>query len=372
MSTEHSSNASPTNAPAVAVTVKSLLASANYQKSFEKVLGERAPQFMASVANLAANTGLKDADPKSVVGSAFIAATLDLPVDRNLGFAHIVAYNQNVKLADGSWVKKKVAQFQMGYKGFIQLALRTGKYISLNDVVIPEGVLINFDPLTGALDLDWSKKKSDDAIGYAFFFKLENGFSKTVYWSHEKVLAHAKRFSKAFSKADSPWQTSFDAMALKTLIKFGLSRYGILSIQMQGALAADQAVKPDVDSALEFPDSNIVDLNDDDEAQTGAVKPAASLGLGTVDKQPPPPAPVKVAPPSAGEAQIQKKLLNEAEGLALDLDMNLDDLRALAGLAPEVKWKDTPVLVAGDLVAGLRQKLADKQHAAREAAKKAE
>src|SRR5436190_15828446 len=154
------------------LSVKGLLARTDYQTRFKEVMGTRAPQFMASICNAANQPHLAECEPRSVIAAAFVAATLDLPIDKNLGFAHIVPY-------------KGVAQFQMGYKGFIQLALRTGQYRTINDCIIPDGVLQSYDELTGELDVDWSKRKSDTAVGYACFFELTNGFRKTLYWPRE-------------------------------------------------------------------------------------------------------------------------------------------------------------------------------------------
>lgn len=203
--------------------IKALLNSYSVKKRFEEILEKRAPQYMSSIINLVnSDTNLQKCDPMSVISSAMVAATLDLPVDKNLGYAWIVPYGNR-------------AQFQLGYKGYVQLALRTGKYRAINAIPIREGELIKWNPLTEELVVDFEQRKSDAIIGYAGYFELVNGFRKTVYWSKEEIEAHRKRFSKS----DFGWKNDYDAMALKTVIRNMLSKWGILSIEMQEAYSRD-------------------------------------------------------------------------------------------------------------------------------------
>lgn len=216
----------PTNSMVSAKTLdlKTLLATPTMQKRFEEVLKNRAPQFTSSILNLAnSDQNLKKCEPTSVVMSAMVAATLDLPIDKNLGYAWIVPYGNR-------------ASFQLGYKGFIQLALRTGQYKAINAVPVHEGELIEFNPLTEEIKLDFTAKKSDVVIGYAGFFELLNGFKKSVYWTMAEIEAHRKKFSKTAMV----WNSDFDAMATKTVIKNMLSKWGILSIDMQTAMKTDE------------------------------------------------------------------------------------------------------------------------------------
>lgn len=212
---------------AIANNVKGLMDSPAVKKRFEEVLMERAPQYMSSIVNLVnSDVNLKKCEPMSVVASCMVAATMDLPVDKNLGYAWVVPYGTK-------------AQFQMGYKGYIQLALRTGQYKGINVVEIREGELISWNPLSEEVEIDFTQRKSDKVIGYAGYFKLLNGFEKTVYWSREDVEAHAKKFSKTYSFKNGVWQTDFDSMAKKTVLRNLLSKWGILSIEMQKAYSAD-------------------------------------------------------------------------------------------------------------------------------------
>jgi recombination protein RecT len=201
-------------------TMKGLLASPSVIKRFEEVLGKRATQFTASILSLYnSEKMLQKAEPMSVISSAMIAATLDLPVDKNLGYAWIVPYGGK-------------AQFQLGYKGYIQLALRTGQYRYINVTPIHEGELIKWNPLTEDIDIDFEQRASDVVIGYAAYFELLNGFRKTVYWTKEQVEKHRKKFSKS----DFGWKNDWDAMAMKTVLKNLLSKWGILSVEMKKAV----------------------------------------------------------------------------------------------------------------------------------------
>ena len=209
---------------------KALVYSASIKKRFEDMLDKQANGFITSLLNLKQEK-LKGCDNMTVLGSALKAASLKLPIDPNLGFAWIIPFKNHGKLE---------AQFQVGYRGFIQMAQRSAQYKKLNVIEIYEGQLKSFNPLTEELELDLDNKQSDAVIGYAAYFRLLNGFEKMVYWSKEKVTAHAKRFSKSFG--NGPWKTDFDAMARKTVLKNMLSTWGILSIDMQEAITSDSKI----------------------------------------------------------------------------------------------------------------------------------
>lgn len=217
-------------------TIKGLLDSPGIKKRFEEVLSKKAPQYMSSIINLInGSTDLKDCDQMSVVASCMVAATLDLPVDKNLGYAWIIPYKVKGE--------KSKAQFQLGYKGYVQLALRTGQYKAINVVEIHEGELLGWNPLTEELKVDFEAKKSEAIIGYAGYFELLNGFKKSTYWTKEQITKHKNKYSKS----DFGWSKDWDAMAKKTVLRNILSKWGILSIDMQTAYTADQAtIKPEV------------------------------------------------------------------------------------------------------------------------------
>jgi recombination protein RecT len=172
----------------------------------------------------------------SIITAAVIAASLDLPLDPNLGYAALVPYNEKQK--DGKYLKK--AQFQIMYKGFVQLGIRSNLYERIGTTPIYEGQLKSENPLTGDYEFDFTVK-SDKIIGYAAYFRLKTGFEKTLYWNTEKVLKHGKRFSKTFKEDKGRWVDDFDAMAEKTVIKALLSKWGILSIEIQKAIKYDQS-----------------------------------------------------------------------------------------------------------------------------------
>lgn len=227
-------------------TLKGMLDSPGIKKRFEEIMGAKAPAFISSVLNVVnGNTNLSMADPQSVIMSAAVAATLDLPINPNLGFAYIIPYQTSKQNDQGQWVAQQIAQFQMGYKGFIQLAMRTGQYKTINVTEVRTGQLVKANPLTEEYQFDW-EVEGKEVIGYVAYFKLLSGFEKTVYWNVGKVIDHAKRFSKSYGKKSSPWTTNFPEMAQKTLIKHVLSKYGVLSIEMQKAVNVDQAVIKDM------------------------------------------------------------------------------------------------------------------------------
>jgi recombination protein RecT len=220
-------------------TINSVLSNEAVKMRFTEILGKNANAFMSSIISATkSNPTLAECETDSVISSAVIAATLNLPIQSNLGFAHIVPYN--TKDAQGNVVKQ--AQFQMGYKGFIQLALRTGQYKNINASEIYEGELVKHDRITGEVEIDTNKKKSNQVIGYVSYFKLMNGFEKMLYMSKEQVQVHGNKYSKSYSQKYGRWQQDFDSMALKTCIKLLLSKYGILSVDMQTAITADQAI----------------------------------------------------------------------------------------------------------------------------------
>lgn len=206
--------------------LKGILNNETMQQNFRNILAENAGAFMASIIELYQSDGaLQKCDPNRVVLEALKAATLKLPINKQLGFAYIIPYNN-------------VPTFQLGFRGLIQLAQRSGQYRYINADVVCEGESVNYNRITGMLEISGTAK-SETPVGYFAYFQLLNGFEKCVYWTREKVEAHAKRYSKAWSKADSPWYTNFDAMALKTVLKTIISKYGVMSVEFANAIAND-------------------------------------------------------------------------------------------------------------------------------------
>jgi recombination protein RecT len=221
--------------------LKELIASPAISEKFKELLKDRAPQFTTSLLQCVANSDmLANATPMSVINAAFTAATLNLPINQNLGLAYIVPYKSRQK--DGSYIIQ--AQFQIGYKGFIQLAQRTGQFKRLSAGVVYEGQLIIGDFLQG-YKFDFSKPSTGNVIGYVSYFKLLNGFESTLYITKEQAEKHAKKFSKSFGKGSSVWDSDFDSMGVKTAIKSNLTKYAPLSIEMEKAVVSDQAIITD-------------------------------------------------------------------------------------------------------------------------------
>lgn len=250
----------PTEGKSVPVVnqVKSMLSQDNIKEKFREVLGQKAPQFMASITNVVSgSTQLKQCSANSIIGAAFVAATYDLPIDGNLGFAAIVPYNESIwNPRTKEYEKVPKAQFQMMYKGFIQLAIRSGYYERMNYAVVYEDELESYNPITGEIKFvdDFSTciqrdmEDKNHIAGYYAFFRLKTGYSQELYMTKKAVDNHARKYSQSYrydlnkGKKSSKWTTDFEAMALKTVIKLLLSKWGILSVDMQRAIQDDQKV----------------------------------------------------------------------------------------------------------------------------------
>lgn len=241
-------------------TLKSMINDERTKNKFKEMLGNKAAGFLTSLMNTTnGNAQLQQADPNSILKAGAIAATLDLPIDPNLGFAYIVPYNNK---------GKNEAQFQMGYKGFVQLAIRTGQYKRINVTELYEGQFESYDPITDELKYNLDNRLSDEITHYVAYFQTINGFEKYNVMSKEEIENHAKKFSKTYSYKGSSWQTNFNTMAKKTVLKLLLSKFGILSIEMQTAQKADQAVIREFDKnniEVEYVDNenNVNDTTDD-------------------------------------------------------------------------------------------------------------
>lgn len=255
-------------------TLQQLMNSGAVMKKLNDVLGseKKAASFVSSVISVAnGNNMLRNCNPMTVLGSAMVAATLDLPVVPTLGLAYIVPY-------------KGQCQFQLGYKGLIELAERSGQFKNIIDEVVYEGQLVRKNKFTGEYEFDEDAKTSDKVIGYMARMDLINGFSKTIFWTKEEVEAHATKFSQAFrAKRGTPWVSDFDAMARKTVLKALFAKYAPKSVAIQNAIKFDQAVvKPndsltDEDLQIDSYDVQYQDNEPVQEAVAEEVKPADDL-----------------------------------------------------------------------------------------------
>ncbi|MBQ7705513.1 MAG: recombinase RecT [Selenomonadaceae bacterium] len=222
-----------------AQNLQQILNSAGIKKRFDELLDNSSAGFISSVLTIfRANSKLQECSSNSILSAAGIAAALKLPINPSLGFAYIVPYRGQ-------------AQFQIGWRGLVQLAMRSGLYATLNSGAVREGQIKEIDFITG--EIVRGEKISDNIAGYVAYMELLNGFRKSVYMTVEDIQAHAQKYSQSYAfdlkngKKSSVWSTNFDAMAKKTVLKKLLSGFGIMSIDQKSAdlataLQADQAV----------------------------------------------------------------------------------------------------------------------------------
>lgn len=236
------------------------------QKKLQELLGKKATSFATSVLQVVSNSKLlANAEPQSVFNAACMAAVLDMPINQNLGLAYILPYNDKDK--------GQVAQFQIGYKGFIQLAQRSGQFKTISAAPIYEGQIISSNPLKG-YEFDFNIQPKGEPVGYAAYFELINGFQKTIYMTVDELKAHGGKYSQTFKKGFGLWRDNFDAMAQKTVLKLLISKYAPLSIEMQKAVIADQSLINNVSNEdtidVEYLDNqseSIEDINNSKEKE---------------------------------------------------------------------------------------------------------
>lgn len=212
----------------------------NMRKRFDELLGKRSPQFISSIVSMVnADTNMQRAfyeSPMTVIQSALKAATFDLPIDQNLGYAYIVPFNNSKKNDDGTDTKRMEASFILGWKGMHQLALRTGAYKTINVMDIREGELKKYNRLTEEVDIlfeeDEDKRETLPVIGYVGYYKLVNGAEKTIYMTVKQIENHEKKFRKGKYQGKG-WRDDWDAMARKTVYRKLIGKWGVMSIDYQ-------------------------------------------------------------------------------------------------------------------------------------------
>lgn len=220
----------------------------NMRRRFDELLGKRAPQFISSLITLVnATPELQQAvyeSPATVIQAALKAATYDLPIDQSLGYAYIVPFKNTIKQPDGSFTKRMDASFIIGWKGMNQLAMRTGAYKTINVLDVREGELKKYNRLTEEITLEFvedeDERESLPVVGYVGYFKLINGTEKTIYMSRKQVEAHEKKNRKG-QYMGKGWRDDFEAMALKTVFRRLIGKYGLMSIDYRTADAATLA-----------------------------------------------------------------------------------------------------------------------------------
>lgn len=230
-----------------------------YQNLINNTLKDpkRANRFIASITSaVSVNQALQECTPSSILSAALLGESLNLSPSPQLGQYYMVPFNDKAK--------GKVASFILGYKGYLQLAIRSGYYKKINVLALKEGELVSYNPLEEEIEVDLiadeGEREAKNTIGYYAMFEYSNGFKKAMYWSFGKMLAHANRYSPAFNKDvykllqdgkipdkdkwkySSFWYKDFDAMALKTMLRQLISKWGIMSIEMQDAYSKDEAI----------------------------------------------------------------------------------------------------------------------------------
>ncbi|MGL5972454.1 MAG: recombinase RecT [Oscillospiraceae bacterium] len=235
----------------------------------QQVLGSRKEKFVTNmVALVNANPALAECTNKSLMSAAIIATSLDLSLNSSFGHAYVVPFKNNK-------TGNKDAQFQIGWKGYVQLAIRSGQYKKINAVPIYANQFISWNMVEEEIVLSDDLEESGEVVGYLAYIETINGFKKTMYWTKTKMLKHADTFSMAFNvdnykkknegtypqkdlwKLSSFWYKDFDSMAQKTMLRQILSKYGILSIEMQQAYENDQAVIDVQENKKEYIDNDI-------------------------------------------------------------------------------------------------------------------
>lgn len=230
--------------------MNSILDGEKLRGRFNELLGKRAPQFVSALVSMVnADQNLQQAfyeSPMTVIQSALKAATFDLPIDQNLGYAHIVPFSNKKKVGD-EWRKVKEATFILGWKGMHQLALRTGAYKAINVVDVREGELVRFNRLSEEIELNFMEDEAEreklPVIGYVGYYRLVNGFEKTIYMSKSQIEAHERKNRKG-EYMGKGWREDWDAMARKTVYRRLIGKWGVMSIDYQsnqaGAMLAQQ------------------------------------------------------------------------------------------------------------------------------------
>ena len=218
--------------------------SKGYKDLINNTLGDpkRAAKFVTAITSAVSNNpALQECDASTILSAGLLGEGLNLSPSPQLGQYYLVPFNDNKN-------GRKVAQFQLGYKGYIQLALRSGQYRKLNVIAIKEGELKYFNPLDEEIEVelieDDDEREAAATIGYYAMFEYTNGFKKAMYWSKKKMEAHARKYSKGYAakKGYTFWEKDFDGMAFKTMLRQLISKWGIMSVEMQMAIDGDMAV----------------------------------------------------------------------------------------------------------------------------------
>lgn len=269
--------------------LSSILDSEGYRKRFEEILGKRAPQFVSSIISLVnATPELQKAAieaPNTIIQAGLKAAIMDLPVENSLGYAYIIPFNNTVKDAQGNFSKRHEAAFVLGWKGMVQLALRTGAYKVINVSDVRDGELRSYNRLTEEVDIQWIDDEEErdklPIVGWVGYYRLVNGAEKTIYMSRKAMEAHEKKNRKGQYKTKT-WRDDFDGMAMKTMYRKLIGKYGLMSIEYQYqsdpnvvAMAQSRMDGAPVLPAGQLDDEELLE-GEVIDAETGELVPAAT------------------------------------------------------------------------------------------------
>ena len=229
------------------MTFSMAINSTGYQRLINSTIRDekKRDRFVSAITSaVAINPALQECDPATILSGALLGESLGLSPSPQLGQYYLVPFNNTKRGC-------KEAQFQLGYKGYVQLALRSGYYKSLNVFALKAGELKKWSPITEELEIDLIEddeiREKTESTGYVATFTYTNGFRKTIYWSRQKMEAHALRFSKGYAakKGYTFWEKDFDAMAFKTMLRQLISKWGIMSIDLQTAFEQDNVIEAD-------------------------------------------------------------------------------------------------------------------------------
>lgn len=272
------SNQLTTNKPKFSIAIQS----DTYKNLINQTLGDkdRATRFIASISSaVATNPDLQQCDAGTILSGALLGESLNLSPSPQLGQYYLVPFNKKTGNIDetGKDIYAKVAQFQLGYKGYIQLAIRSGQYKKLNVLAIKKGELIRYDALNEEIEVnlmeDEEERETAETIGYYAMFEYTNGFRKSMYWSKKKMEKHALKYSKGYSahKGYTFWEKDFDGMAFKTMLRQLISKWGIMSIDMQQAVEKDMATIS-TDGTYEYVENEDTTIIEQEENQEIAIQ----------------------------------------------------------------------------------------------------
>lgn len=249
-----------------------------FQKALQNAMGnpKEIQKFSAAVTSVVStNPQLEECEASTILSAALCGHALALPPSPQLGLYYMVPFKRKAVWENGKIVQPetKVATFVLGYRGYIQLAIRSGQYKRLNVVEIKEGELINWDALTEEITIkmieDETERETAETIGYYAYFRYVNGFEKALYWSKDKMKQHALEYSAGYASDVNKgtsytfWAKDFDAMAKKTMLRQLISKWGVMSVEMQNAYIADGAVLDKDGNPESYSDDNMIEAEFD-------------------------------------------------------------------------------------------------------------